>query len=370
MINIAVDEATYAPKILVVGIGGGGNNALDRMISSQLKGVCYAAVNTDAQVLNNCHAEIQIQIGQKLTSGYGAGADPQVGEAAANESEEDIRATISGFDLVILTCGMGGGTGTGAIPVIAKICKDAGVLVLAVVTLPFTFESGHRMSVARAGVEKLKEYVDTLLVIPNDKLLTISERALYLDDAFVMADSILKYTIEGITNIVYNKGTINIDFNDLKSTIANKGIGHLGIGNVASDGSILEAIKQAINSPLLETSIVGAENILLNTSGRINLLELNEAIKYVQEIVGEKVKLIWGTVTDCEQNDDKIVVTLIATGMPQSGLTKLKSSPINSNVLLPNISDMPTINPVKNVIPSIQEKTVVIPPFLAERNWR
>ena len=251
MINIEVEKADNAPKILVVGIGGGGNNALDRMISAQLKGVCYAAVNTDAQVLNSCHAEILIQIGQKLTNGYGAGADPQVGEAAANESEEDIRAAVSEFDMVILTCGMGGGTGTGAIPVIAKICKDAGVLVMAVVTIPFTFESGHRMSVAKIGLEKLKEYVDTLLVIPNDKLLTISERTLYLEDAFVLADSVLKYAIEGITNIVYNRGIINIDFNDLKSTIANKGMGHLGIGTVSSDGSIMEAVKQAINSPLL-----------------------------------------------------------------------------------------------------------------------
>ncbi len=200
------------------------------------------------------------------------------------------------LDLVILTCGMGGGTGTGAIPVIAKSCRDAGVLVMGVVTLPFTFESGHRMAVAQSGVEKLKEYVDTLLIIPNDKLLTISERTLYLEDAFALADSVLKYTIEGITNIVYNNGIINIDFNDLKSTIANKGIGHLGIGTVPSDSSILDSVKQAINSPLLETSIIDAENIFLNTSGMINLLELDESIRYVQEVVGSKVKIIWGTV--------------------------------------------------------------------------
>lgn len=396
MINIEIDDMSYAPKILVMGIGGGGNNALDRMISSQLKGVCYAAVNTDAQVLNHCHAEILLQIGEKLTGGYGAGADPSVGEAAAIESEDDIKSVISGYNMVILTCGMGGGTGTGAIPVIAKCCRDAGVLVMAVVTMPFTFESGQRTTVAQAGVEKLKNYVDTLLVIPNDKLLTISERTLYLEDAFVMADSILKYTIEGITNIVYNQGTINIDFNDLKSTIANKGMGHLGIGTVASDGSILEAVKQAINSPLLETSIEGAENMLINTSGRINIIDLNEAISYVRDVVGSNVKIIWGTVTDKEQEDDKIVVTLIATGMPNPSVAsamglnltnkdlfdrsvgyrpktepaKMTDTPkYNMDENLPTIK-YPYLKPVQPPASSVKEKAIVLPPFLTNKGVR
>ncbi len=382
MINIEVSDETYAPKVLVVGIGGGGNNALDRMIDAQLRGVCYAAVNTDAQVLDKCKAEILLPIGQKLTNGYGAGADPSVGEAAALESEEDIKAVVKDYDMVILTCGMGGGTGTGAIPVIAKCAKESGTLVMSVVTLPFTFESGQRMSVANAGIEKLKEYVDTLLVIPNDKLLTLNEKTLYLEDAFIMADSVLKYTIEGITNIVYNRGTINIDFNDLKSTISNKGIGHLGIGTVDSDGSILEAVKQAINSPLLETSIKGAENILLNTSGRINLLELNEAIRYVQEIIGQSAKIIWGTVTDSNQTEDKIVVTLIATGMPQASpkailpkMNPFTNIPTQSTQTVPGNNftleeTFPTVKPVTPMKSNVKEKTIVIPPFLSEKGVR
>ena len=206
MLEIKCDSFATGPKILVVGVGGGGNNALDRMINSGLSGVKYLAVNTDVQVLENCRAESKIQIGKKLTKGYGAGADPQIGEAAALENEEEIINMIADADMCIITCGMGGGTGTGAAPVIAKCSKEAGILTVGIVTTPFFFENTPRIAAAQNGIEKLKGNVDTLLVIPNDKLLKLSEKPLLVEDAFVMADSVLKYTIEGITNIVQNKG--------------------------------------------------------------------------------------------------------------------------------------------------------------------
>lgn len=315
MLEILCEGTKNGPVIKVIGVGGGGNNALDRMMEANLSGVHYIAVNTDAQVLDMCHAETKIQIGKKLTKGYGAGADPIVGETAATENEEEIRQAIEGADMCIVTCGMGGGTGTGAAPVIAKLCKDAGILTVAVVTTPFSFENTPRIMAAKNGVEKLQEVVDTLLVIPNDKLIGLSDKALLLEDAFLVADSVLRYTIEGITNIVSNRGTVNLDFNDLRTTLLNKGTGHLGIGTVDVDEPLIEAVKQAINSPMLETNIEGAENLLINTSGKVNVMALNDAISYVKEIAGSKVNIIWGTVTQKDYDEDKVVVTLIATGM-------------------------------------------------------
>lgn len=315
MLEIRCDKSMDVPKIMVIGVGGGGNNALDRMIASDLSGVNYVAVNTDVQVLEACKAEIKIQIGQKLTKGYGAGANPEIGETAALENEEEIRTIIEGADMCIITCGLGGGTGTGAAPVIAKFCKDAGILTVGVVTTPFSFENTPRIAAAQNGKEKLKANVDTLLVIPNDKLIGLSDKPLLLDAAFEIADSVLKYTVEGITNIIRNRGVVNLDFNDLRTTLANKGIGHLGIGTVNMEDSVLEAVKQAVNSPLLETSVEGAETLLINTSGKVNIIDLNEAISYVRELAGDKVKIIWGTVPQDNYDEDKIVVTLIATGM-------------------------------------------------------
>lgn len=315
MLEILCEGTKNGPVIKVIGVGGGGNNALDRMMEANLSGVHYIAVNTDAQVLSMCHAETKIQIGKKLTKGYGAGADPIVGETAATENEEEIKQAIEGADMCIVTCGMGGGTGTGAAPVIAKLCKDAGILTVAVVTTPFSFENTPRIMAAKNGVEKLQEVVDTLLVIPNDKLIGLSDKALLLEDAFLVADSVLRYTIEGITNIVSNRGTVNLDFNDLRTTLINKGTGHLGIGTVDVGEPLIEAVKQAINSPMLETTIEGAENLLINTSGKVNVMALNDAISYVKEIAGSKVNIIWGTVTQKDYDEDKVVVTLIATGM-------------------------------------------------------
>lgn len=362
MLEIKCDNVAGGPRIMVIGVGGGGNNALDRMINSQLPGVNYVAVNTDSQVLDACKAETRIQIGKKITKGYGAGADPEIGEAAAAENEEEIKATIEGSNMCIITCGMGGGTGTGAAPVIAKWCKDAGILTVAVVTTPFSFESMPRITAAQNGVQKLKANVDTLLVIPNDKLIGLSEKPLLLEAAFEIADSVLKYTIEGITNIICNRGIVNLDFNDLRTTLLNKGIGHLGIGTVDVESSVLEAVKQAVNSPLLETSIGGAENLLINTSGKVDIASLNEAINYVRELAGNKVNIIWGTVTKEGFEEDKIVVTLIATGMPD--IPKLPRMTQKTGKREVTFRNEIQLAPVKGN--QVKELEIIVPPFLQE----
>lgn len=374
MLEIKYNSFAEGPKILVIGVGGGGNNALDRMIQSGLCGVKYMAVNTDIQVLENCQAENKIQIGKKLTKGYGAGADPQIGEAAALENEEEIKAMLEDVDMCIITCGMGGGTGTGAAPIIAKCSKEAGILTVGIVTTPFFFENTPRIMAAQNGIEKLKGNVDTLLVIPNDKLLGLSEKPLMVEDAFEIADSVLKYTIEGITNIVQNKGILNLDFNDLKTTLLNKGEGHLGIGKVAADCPVLEAVKQAVNSPLLDTTIEGAENILINTSGKVDIVSLSAAINYVKELAGDKVNIIWGTVTEENFDPEKIVVTLIATGMSKNKKAAPKS--INRTVTrtttpeykrTTTMPERPYGMPVaKPAVASLKEKELVIPSFLLE----
>ena len=356
MLEIREKETVNGPSILVVGVGGGGNNAVDRMICGNSCGVAYAAVNTDIAVLEHCQAPIRQQIGMKLLKGYGAGADPSLGEAAAMENEEDLKNMVEGRDMVIITCGMGGGTGTGAAPVLAKCCKALGILTMAVVTMPFAFENKPRMAAAESGVLRLKEQVDTLLVIPNDKLLGLSDKPLDLDEAFLMADSVLKYTIEGISGIVYNRGTVNIDFNDVKTTLANKGIGHLGIGTAEEDGSILEAVKQAVNSPLLDTSIKGAANLLVNTSGKVSIVALNEAIGYIRELAGDNVNVIWGTVPSPAYGEGKIVVTVIATGMPEE--------PPADNSISPNAISSDSVPTYVTPRAVSQSQKLSIPAFL------
>lgn len=372
MLEIKCNGFTTGPKIWVIGVGGGGNNALDRMIQSGLAGVKYLAVNTDFQVLEHCQAENKIQIGKKLTKGYGAGANPQVGEAAAQENEEEIKSMIEDADMCIITCGMGGGTGTGAAPIIAKCCKDAGILTVGIVTTPFTFENLPRILTAQTGLEKLRTNVDTLLVIPNDKLLGLSEKPLLIEDAFEMADSVLKYTIEGITNIVQNRGIINLDFNDLRATLLEKGDGHLGIGKVDAECPVLEAVKQAVNSPLLDTNIEGAENILINTSGKVDIISLNAAISYVREIAGDKVNIIWGTVAEENFDEEKIVVTLIATGMSKNkkAIPKNVSGSVTATMgqeykKIAAMREVPIRMPAaKPVVSSLKEKELEIPSFL------
>ena len=317
------------PKVMVIGIGGGGNNAITRMMNNPSDFVSYAALNTDSMTLDACPATIRLQLGSKLTQGFGAGGDPSIGEAAAKESEEDIADLVKDVNMVILTCGLGGGTGTGAIPVVAQICKSLNILTVAVVTMPFSFESQPRVYAAQTGLKKLEQNVDTLLVIPNDKLLTITDKPFYMEEAFELADSILKHTVEGITNIIFNNGTINLDFNDLKSTLKDKGYGLFGIGIAKEEETIIDAVEKAMCSPLLDTNITGASNILLNTAGRIDIVALNKAVSYIREQAGDGVNIFWGTVSG-DPNSSEVVVTLIATGMKQvqpAQKTKLVSPP-------------------------------------------
>ena len=263
---------------------------------------------------------------------------------------------------------MGGGTGTGAISVVANCCKEQNILTVGVVTTPFSFENTPRINAAKQGIEKLKEKVDTLLVIPNDKLIGLSDKPLLLEDAFQIADSILKYTIDGITNIIYNHGMVNLDFNDLKTTLSRKGLGHLGIGIVDEGTSILEAVKQAINSPLLDTSIQGTTNLLINTCGKISIVDLNEAISYVREIVGEHVNIIWGTVTPKDFNPEKLIVTLIATGMTETVLEKSISKPTTHSLITPEsgleLKEWKTDKKLSS--PASRKTELVIPPFLMD----
>jgi len=354
------DSSFREPKILVIGVGGGGNNAIDRMIDASLTNVSYLAINTDIQILEACKASCKLQIGQKLTKGYGAGADSDIGEAAALENEEDIQSLINGYDLCIITCGMGGGTGTGAAPVIAKCCTEENILTIGVVTTPFSFESTPRITAAQRGLERLRSHVDTLFVIPNDKLISLSDKPLDLDNAFTIADSVLKYTIEGITNIIYNKGLVNLDFNDLRTTLAGKGIGHLGIGIVDADQTVLEATKLAINSPLLDTNIHGATNLLINTCGKIDIIGLNEAITYVREMAGNTVNIIWGTVSSSNYDEHKIVVTLIATGMHEEKQDVPPTNAIPTH--LPSFNHQNTVTNKKPL--RQQEVELIIPSFL------
>ena len=351
MIELTSSDIKNCPKILVVGVGGGGNNAVMRMQDLKSDKLDFAVFNTDLMVLDRCNVPIKLQLGERLTGGYGAGGDPTVGEASATESEESIQDILSGYNMVILTCGMGGGTGTGAAPIVAKLARDMGILVVGVVTMPFSFEGTPRILAAQKGIEHLRENTDTLLIIPNDKLISISDKPISLEDGFTMVDSVLKHTIESITNIVYNCGMINIDFNDLKTTLKDKGIGHLGMSIVDTGTPIIEAVKEAINSPLLETNIIGASNIMLNASGKMDINSLNEALTYVRETAGGNVNLIWGTVASSESiNDDKIVITIIATGMPEAP-TKEKT------IKLPD-----PLPPLRPVAPSLIDAKIPTPP--------
>ena len=377
-----------SPKVMVIGIGGGGNNAVTRMIEKSSDYVTYAALNTDSMTLDKCPATKRLQLGAKLTQGFGAGGDPTIGESAAKESEEDITELVHDANMVILTCGMGGGTGTGAIPVIAQICKNLGILTVAVVTMPFSFESKPRVYAAQTGLKKLEQNVDTLLVIPNDKLLTITDKQFFLDDAFTLCDSVLKYTVEGITNIIFNHGTINLDFNDLKSTLKDKGYGLFGIGIASGEETIVDAVEKAMSSPLLDTQITGASSILLNTSGKVDLIALNKAVSYIREQAGEDVNIFWGTVSSETANSEELVVTLIATGMkqvsveqkaPKSEIKKTiektntpKQTPIQAS---PNIdflktakqaSDIPLFN-VPQPKPTTKPVQLQIPEFLLHK---
>ncbi|TQR16480.1 cell division protein FtsZ [Psychrobacillus vulpis] len=301
--------------IKVIGVGGGGNNAVNRMIEHGVQGVDFIAVNTDAQALKMSKAEVKLQIGGKLTRGLGAGANPEVGKKAAEESKEQIEEALRGADMVFVTAGMGGGTGTGAAPVIAQIAREIGALTVGVVTRPFTFEGRKRSTQAVGGINMMKESVDTLIVIPNDRLLEIVDKNTPMLEAFREADNVLRQGVQGISELIAVPGLINLDFADVKTIMANKGAASMGIGISSGENRASEAAKKAISSPLLETSIDGATGVLMNITGgsNLSLFEVQEAADIVASASDEEVNMIFGSVIN-EQLKDEIVVTVIATG--------------------------------------------------------
>ena len=318
MLEIKINESDNAARIIVVGVGGAGNNAVNRMIDENIAGVEFIGVNTDKQALQFCKAPTAMQIGEKLTKGLGEGARPDIGEKAAEESSEEISQALKGADMVFVTCGMGGGTGTGAAPVVAKIAKDMGILTVGVVTKPFRFEAKTRMSNALEGIENLKNSVDTLIVIPNDRLLEIVDRRTTMPDALKKADEVLQQAVQGITDLINVPGLINLDFADVQTVMIDKGIAHIGIGKAKGDDKAIEAVKQAVSSPLLETTIEGASHVIINISGDISLIEANEAASYVQELSGDEANIIFGAMYD-ENAQDEATITVIATGLDEHG---------------------------------------------------
>lgn len=322
MLEIMNENAEVAAKILVIGVGGAGNNAVNRMIEEGIGGVEFVCVNTDKQHLKNCKAPQCIQIGEKLTKGLGAGAKPEIGEKAAEENIEELTQIIKGADMVFVTCGMGGGTGTGAAPVVAGIAKGMGILTVGIVTKPFTFEHKVRMSNAISGIEKLKQNVDSLIVVPNDKLLEIVDRRTSMPEALRKADEVLQQGVQGITDLINLPALINLDFADVQTVMQDKGVAHIGIGVGSGEQKCLDAVHKAVSSPLLETKIQGASHVILNVSGDVSLIEVNEAATEVQMLAGENANIIFGAMYD-ETMQDQVVITVIATGLQENGYTSL-----------------------------------------------
>ncbi|MCI8673679.1 MAG: cell division protein FtsZ [Lachnospiraceae bacterium] len=403
MLEIKINESENAAKIIVIGVGGAGNNAVNRMVDENIMGVEFIGVNTDYQVLKRCKAPTAIQIGEKLTKGLGAGAKPEVGEKAAEESIEDLEAAMKGADMVFVTAGMGGGTGTGAAPVVAKLAKSMGILTVGVVTKPFRFEARTRMTNALNGIDKLKDSVDTLIVIPNDKLLEIVDRRTTMPEALKKADEVLQQAVQGITDLINVPSLINLDFADIQTVMTDKGVAHIGIGHGKGDEKALDAVKQAVASPLLETTIEGASHVIINITGEVSLMEANDAASYVQDLAGDGANIIFGARFD-ESYNDEVTITVIATGIETYGenlpVAKAmadfripKQQPAGGQTgtmggqagVMGGQADMmggqagqqqqtpfgtnPTYNPtpVKAPQSTVEEKTIKIPTFLSRR---
>lgn len=314
-------------KIKVIGVGGGGNAAINRMKETGIKGVEFLAINTDKQILDIIKTDQTLQIGTKLTKGLGSGGNPQVGEKAAEESKAEIEQVLAGADMVFVTAGMGGGTGTGAAPVIAQIAKDMGILTVSVVTKPFMFEGRNRQLQAEAGIEKLKKAVDTLIVVPNDRLIQISEKRTTMVEAFKMADKVLLDGIRGISDLIAVPNMINLDFADVQSVMKDQGVAHMGIGYAQGENRAVEAAKAAIKSPLLETNIDGAKAVLINITGSdLGLLEINEASELIREHVDRDANIIFGAGIDETLKDD-IKITVIGTGFDNKKIVSSSSEP-------------------------------------------
>ena len=319
MIEFQNDETGSFASIKVVGCGGGGNNAVNRMVEAGLKGVEFISVNTDRQALGMSNAQTKIQIGEKLTKGLGAGAVPEVGRRAAEESREEIAAALEGADLVFVTAGMGGGTGTGAAPIVAEVARDVGALTIAVVTKPFTFEGKQRMKNAEAGIADLKQRVDTLVVIPNDRLLQVVSKGTSMIEAFRTADDVLRQGIQGISDLIAVPALINLDFADVKTVMESGGMAHMGIGAASGENRMVNAAKEAISSPLLETNIDGARAVLINITGSadMSIMDINEAANMVMQSADPDANIIFGANVD-ESLGDEVRITVIATGFEKT----------------------------------------------------
>ncbi len=354
-------ETGNVAKIKVVGVGGGGNNAVNRMIDVGVKCVDFIAVNTDAQVLKESKADTKLQIGEKLTRGLGAGANPEIGEKAAQESKEEIESVLKGADMVFITAGMGGGTGTGAAAVIAGIAKELGILTVAIVTKPFVFEGRPRMVKAEAGIRSLRENVDAIMTIPNDNLLKIIDKNTGIVETFLKADDILRQGVQGISDMIVGSGYINADFADVKRTMENSGMAHMGVGIAKGENKATEAVKLAIESPLLETSINGARNVLINITGGkdLTMFDANQVMQYANELVDSDAEIIFGVVID-ENLDDEMRVTVVATGFDSVA----PSSNIFNKFNAGDDDKMPSFNPSANV----DLENVDIPTFLKNKN--
>jgi len=314
-------DGEYSPicQIKVVGVGGGGNNAVNRMIASNIKSASFIAVNTDKQALQMSEAKEKLQIGEKLTRGLGAGADPEIGRKAAEESKAQIAEKLKGSDLVFITAGMGGGTGTGAAPVVASIAKELGILTVAVVTKPFNFEGRRRMENAEMGIANLARCVDTLVVIPNDKLLKVVPKGTPLVEAFKYADDVLRQGIQGISDLIATPSLINLDFADVRTVMRNRGLAHMGIGEGEGENRNIEAVRMAVASPLLETTIEGAQAVIINITGGFDLTldEVDGAVQLIKQAVDESANTIFGATID-ERYNDRLLITIIATGFKNS----------------------------------------------------
>ncbi len=367
MLEIKSNEAESGCKIIVVGVGGAGNNAVNRMVDENITGVEFIGINTDKQALQLCKAPKLLQIGEKLTKGLGAGAKPEIGMKAAEESAEEISAALKGADMVFVTCGMGGGTGTGAAPVVAKLAKDMGILTVGVVTKPFSFEARVRMQNALLGIQNIKSNVDTLIVIPNDKLLQIVDRRTTMPDALKKADEVLQQAVQGITDLINVPAVINLDFADVQTVMKDRGIAHIGIGSGKGDDKATDAVKMAVESPLLETKINGASNVIINISGDITLADASDASEYVRNLAGDDVNVIFGAMYD-ESKTDTCTITVIATGIEDKINTAPTPKPAataagvagNAHVAGQAVAPQPTVahTPISPVTPL---QTVVTP---------
>lgn len=369
-------EMDQLAKIKVIGLGGGGGNAVNRMVESGVKGVEFIAANTDLQVLNSSKADVKIQIGASLTDGLGAGAKPEIGKEAAVESKKEIEDALAGADMVFITCGMGGGTGTGAAPIVAEIAQSLGALTVAIVTKPFSFEGKRRMDNALRGIDELKKHVDTLIVIPNDRLREIIDKTTPMLEAFKEVDNVLRRGVQSISDLIAVVGLVNLDFADVKAVMEKSGHAIIGIGIGMGEDRAIEAAKQAVSSPLLETSITGATDAIINITGGVNLtlFEAEQAAEVVRSAANTDINTIFGSVIN-ENLSDEVIVTVIATGfdknkkIPAEGREPVFSNAAQTRRSVPIKEDYPTPEILEADDAGDDSGDFELPPFLRDRNY-